>query len=186
MVHACAGRHRGKTMKDAEIFRAVHFDRHFETNSWEEANRAFFNNLAPKYDRLNEIISWGQQGGYRRAAVDSLGLKPGMRVLDVCTGSGDMAIEMARRCQGLSIDAVDMAEAMLAIAQDKANQQKCAGIRFRTGNALDLPFAQNTFDAVMISFGLRNLGDIAKGFREMHRVLKPGGVGPGQAKPLAG
>ena len=103
-------------MKDSEIMKQVGFDTYFKTDSWEEANKSFFNQLAPKYDRLNDVISLGQQQEYRDASIGVLNLKQGMRVLDVCTGSGDMAINMSRRCPGLRIDAVDVARAMLDLA----------------------------------------------------------------------
>jgi len=96
-------------MKDIEIMKQVGFDKYFQTNSWEEANKSFFNQLAPKYDRLNDVISLGQQQEYRDAAIGILELKSWMHVLDVCTGSGDMAIGMNQRCKGLRVDAVDVA-----------------------------------------------------------------------------
>jgi len=154
----------------------VGFDKYFHTDSWEEANKLFFNQLAPKYDQLNDVISLGQQQEYRDAAIGALNLKPGMRVLDVCTGSGDMAIYISQRCQGLRIDAVDVAEEMLSIAKDKVNRLNLQNIHFYEASALELPFEDNTFDAIMMCFGLRNLKDIRLGLKEMYRVLKPGGT----------
>jgi len=163
-------------MKDIELMRQVGFDKHFHTDSWEEANKSFFNQLAPKYDQLNDVISLGQQQEYRDAAIGTLNLKQGMRVLDVCTGSGDMAIYMSQWCKGLSIDAVDVADEMLSLAKDKADRLELENIKFYEASALELPFEDNTFDVIMMCFGLRNLKDIPLGLKEMYRVLKPGGV----------
>ncbi len=172
-----AGQNRkGIAMKDMEIMKQVGFDKYFHTDSWEEANKLFFNQLAPKYDQLNDVISLGQQQEYRDASISSLNLKRGMRVLDVCTGSGDMAIYMSQRCKGLHIDAVDVAEEMLSLAKNKVNQLELNNISFYEASALELPFEDNTFDAIMMCFGLRNLKDISLGLKEMHRVLKPGGI----------
>jgi demethylmenaquinone methyltransferase/2-methoxy-6-polyprenyl-1,4-benzoquinol methylase len=163
-------------MKDLELMKKVGFDKYFHTDSWEEANKSFFNQLAPKYDQLNDVISLGQQQEYRDAAIGVLNLKQGMRVLDVCTGSGDMAIYMSQRCSGLRIDAVDVAQAMLSLAKDKVNRLEIQNINFCEASALELPFDDNTFDAIMMCFGLRNLKDIQLGLKEMYRVLKPRGI----------
>jgi len=163
-------------MKDLEIMKQVGFDKYFHTDSWEEANKSFFNQLAPKYDRLNDVISLGQQQEYRDAAIVDLNLEPWMRVLDVCTGSGDMAISMSQRCKGIRVDAVDVAEEMLLLAKDKADHLELENINFYEASALNLPFKDNAFDAIMMCFGLRNLKDIQSGLKEMYRVLKPGGV----------
>src|SRR5208282_5051965 len=109
-------------MKNMEIMKEVGFDKYFHTDSWEEANKSFFNQLAPKYDQLNNVISLGQQQEYRDAAIGVLNLKQGMHVLDVCTGSGDMAIYMSQRCKGMRIDAVDVAEEMLMLAKKKVER----------------------------------------------------------------
>ncbi len=163
-------------MKDAKIIQSVGFDKYFHTDSWEEANKSFFNQLAPKYDLLNEVISLGQQQRYKKDAIDVLNLTRKMRVLDVCTGSGDMAIYMYERCEELHIDAVDVARGMLSLAEDKVNRLGLKNIYFYEVSALELPFRENTFDAVMMGFGLRNLKDIRLGLKEMFRVLKPGGT----------
>jgi ubiquinone/menaquinone biosynthesis methyltransferase len=174
MAHACAG--WKNDMKDEKLIKAVGFDRHFPARTWEDANRAFFDQLAPKYDRLNSVISLGQQGRYKRAAIRSLHLKTGMRVLDVCAGSGDMAIAMHRLCPGLQIDAVDYSEKMLGIARQRVERLGLTNVHIHQADALALPFSENTFDAVIMGFGLRNLKDIPAGIREMRRVLKPGGI----------
>lgn len=153
----------------------VEFDKYFKTDSWEEANKAFFNQLAPKYDRLNKVISLGQQESYKFDTLKALELRPGMRVLDVCTGSGDMAIKIAQHYQGITIDAIDVAQEMLAIAQAKVNQLGLTNIQFHQASALQLPFDDNHFDGIVMGFGLRNLKNMKQGLAEMHRVLKPGG-----------
>ena len=163
-------------MNKDDVLRSVGFDKYFDTDDWEKANKAFFNELAPKYDQLNDVISLGRQQEYRDAAIGVLNLKPGMRVLDVCTGSGDMAIFMSQRCQGLRIDAVDVADEMLSMALDKILRLDLKNIKLHEASALKLPFEDNSFDAIMMCFGLRNLMDMSQGLKEMHRVLKPGGV----------
>jgi len=162
-------------MKDIKMVEAVGFDKHFHTSSWQEGNRLFFNQLARKYDVLNEIISLGQQGFYKRSAVEDLNLKPGDRALDLCTGTGDMAFFMASQNHTITVDAVDVSETMLDIAREKEARFGLNNIHFQIADALILPFENNTFDVVMMAFGLRNFADISKGLEEIYRVLKPGG-----------
>jgi len=163
-------------MQDSQRIARVGFDQYFPKDSWEEANKSFFNQLAPKYDRLNDVLSLGQIGRFRHGAIRALQLKPGFRVLDVCTGSGDMAIDMCRSCPGIQVDAVDVAREMLVLAAEKIKRLDLADITFHEASALALPFQDKPFDAVMMGFGLRNLKDMSAGLAEMHRVLKPGGV----------
>lgn len=176
MPHNCAGHTKEKKTKGIKMVRAVGFDKYFHANSWKESNRLFFDQLAPKYDFLNEIISLGQQSFYKRAAVRDLNLKAGQRVLDLCTGTGDMALFIASRFKTVTIDAVDVSKGMLELAKIKKARLGLENIYFSIADALQLPFEGKRFDAVIMSFGLRNLDDMALGLTEVYRVLKKGGM----------
>lgn len=159
--------------KKFELLDTVGFKKYFKAEKWEDFNRQFFDGLAPKYDRLNEVLSFGQHHRYKRHAVKSAGIKPGDRILDLCTGSGDLAIYIAKHYPSCEIIAVDASGKMLEIARERAaglNQ-----IRFQKGDALKLEFADDFFDVTMIGFGLRNLLDLKAGLKEIKRVTKPGG-----------
>jgi demethylmenaquinone methyltransferase/2-methoxy-6-polyprenyl-1,4-benzoquinol methylase len=150
------------------------FDRYFEANDWAGYNRQFFDNLAEKYDATNVLHSLGTKGKFDRKAVARLPIGPGAHVLDVCTGSGDIAILMARAYQDVRVTGVDASTRMLEVATRKA-----AGlldrIAFRRGDALALDFPDDSFDGAVISFGLRNLSSLEAGLKELQRVVKPGG-----------
>ena len=135
-----------------------------------------FSAIAPKYDLLNHLLSLGIDRRWRGALIGHAEIQPGERVLDLCTGTGDIAIEIARQgCAG-EIVGVDLEEGMLAIARQKAERLRFQGkIMFQQGDGLDLPFEDGTFDVVTIGFGLRNLADRERGIAEMARVLKEGG-----------
>lgn len=159
--------------KKFELLDSVEFKKYFKADRWEDYNRQFFDGLAPKYDRLNEVLSLGQHHRYKRHAVRSACIKPGDRVLDLCSGSGDLAIYIARKYPSVEVTAVDASEGMLNIARKRA-----AGlpqITFKQGDALNLDFPDNYFDVTMIGFGLRNLLDLKAGLKEMQRVTKTGG-----------
>jgi demethylmenaquinone methyltransferase / 2-methoxy-6-polyprenyl-1,4-benzoquinol methylase len=142
--------------------------------------RAMFDRIARIYDRLNSVMTAGLHHQWRRRAVDLAQLAPGSRVLDVATGTGDLAFELARRIgpEGEVVGA-DFSDQMLAIARRKA-QDGVAGpasapIRFEQANALLLPHANGEFDAATVGFGVRNFSDLDQGLRELVRVVRPGG-----------
>src|SRR5213596_3480579 len=118
----------------------------------ESGVRAMFDRIAGVYDRVNAIMTVGLDQRWRERAVDLAAVGPGSRALDVATGTGDLAIALRRR--GAEVVGVDFAESMLEIARRKAPE-----IRFETGNALDLPYADGEFDAVTVGFGARNFED---------------------------
>ena len=135
-----------------------------------------FSSIARRYDLLNHVLSLNVDRGWRRALVEMSGVGAGGEVLDVATGTGDVAIEFARRSPAHRIVGLDRSAGMLDVARDKIGQLRLEGrIEVIEGDALDLPFGDGSFDAVTIAFGLRNLPDYAAGVREMARVLKPGG-----------
>ena len=133
--------------------------------------QAMFDRIASVYDLLNSVMSVGLHHQWRSRAVDLSAVGPGDRVLDVATGTGDLAIELARRV-GPDGEVVgsDFSEGMLELARAKAPE-----VRFEHGNALALPYDDDSFDAATVGFGARNFADLVQGLREMTRVVRPGG-----------
>ncbi len=135
-----------------------------------------FSAIAPRYDLLNHLLSAGRDHAWRRAAVRLAALPPSARILDLCTGTADLALEAARQLGQASIIGVDVSLPMLRLAALKAEQAAMARrLRLAAAPAEVLPFADARFDAVMVAFGLRNVVDRQRGLAEMHRVLRPGG-----------
>jgi demethylmenaquinone methyltransferase/2-methoxy-6-polyprenyl-1,4-benzoquinol methylase len=135
-----------------------------------------FSAIARRYDLLNHALSLNVDRKWRRVLVDMSDAAEGASVLDVATGTGDVAIEFARRSRAGTIVGVDRSGAMLEVANDKLEKERLSQrVRLMECDALELPFATGTFDVVTIAFGLRNLADYALGIREMARLLKPGG-----------
>lgn len=144
-----------------------------------EIKRAFvqrlFTSIAPRYDWFNRLASLGLDQRWRRVAVARGGIGPDQRVLDVCAGTGDLAVLCARRQKGRgSVVGIDMNAAMLAGARRKRDALELP-IGWVQGDAESLPFADGTFDRLVIGFSTRNLSDLPAGLREMVRVLRPGG-----------
>lgn len=138
--------------------------------------QALFDRIAPVYDDFNQQLSWGLHRVWKQMAVDWSGATAGHTCLDVCCGSGDLALLLAQRVgeSGL-VYGVDFAAAQLAIARQKtATQRPAATVRWVQGNALHLPFTEAHFDAATMAYGLRNLTDMDQGLRDLCRVLKPG------------
>jgi demethylmenaquinone methyltransferase/2-methoxy-6-polyprenyl-1,4-benzoquinol methylase len=133
--------------------------------------RAMFDRIARVYDLMNSVMTAGLHHQWRRRAADLAGVGPGDRVLDVATGTGDLAIELARRvAPGGAVVGTDFSEEMLQHARGKA-----PGITFQWGNALELPYADGEFAAATVGFGARNFNDLEQGLSEMARVVRPGG-----------
>lgn len=133
-----------------------------------EEMAAMFDDVAPKYDIVNDILSLGQTRRWRRIVVDAVGAVPGQRVLDLAAGTGTSSEPYADA--GVDVVACDFSVGML-----KVGKRRRPDIDFIAGDATNLPFADNSFDASTISFGLRNVIDPKKALREMLRVTKPGG-----------
>lgn len=142
-----------------------------------EQVRSMFNAIAPTYDRLNHLLSFGLDIGWRRKAISLLDAKHGGNILDIATGSGDLAID-ALRIQPSQVVASDFAEEMLKQFSRKIRQKGMgeAPIRLLACDAMHLPFQAGSFDGAMIAFGIRNFIDRLAGLKEMHRVLRPGGI----------
>src|SRR3954469_13625181 len=133
--------------------------------------QAMFDRIAGVYDRMNSVMTAGLHHRWRARAADMAALSPGGRVLDVATGTGDLAIELSRRVgPGGEVTGSDFSERMLALARQKAPE-----LRFEHGNALSLPYDDDSFDAATVGFGARNFSDLPQGLREMARVVRPGG-----------
>ncbi|MDQ3631288.1 MAG: ubiquinone/menaquinone biosynthesis methyltransferase [Actinomycetota bacterium] len=135
--------------------------------------RAMFDRIARVYDAMNSVMTAGQHHRWRERAVDLAAVGPGSKLLDVATGTGDLAIEAARRI-GPTGEVVgsDFSEEMLAGARRK---QIPVAVAFEWGNALDLSYEADRFDAATVGFGARNFADLDRGLREMTRVVRPGG-----------
>ena len=134
-----------------------------------------FDRIAQVYDLLNTVMTAGLHHRWRERAADLARVGPGARVLDVATGTGDLAIELARRvAPGGEVVGSDFSEAMLARARRKPKPAG-AELRFEWGDALELPFADGAFDAATVGFGARNFSDLSRGLEEMVRVVRPGG-----------
>lgn len=144
-------------------------------NSVDEADvREMFDRIAPVYDRMNTVMTFGSDGRWRRAAVRATSLRAGDRAVDVACGTGKLAVALAD-CVGPfgRVVGVDLASRMIELA--RRTQPDLVQLEFRVGNALVLPFEDDAFDAATIGFGMRNLADFEAGFRELSRVVRPGG-----------
>jgi len=140
--------------------------------------QAMFDRIAGIYDRLNSVMTAGLHHQWRRRAADLASVGPGDRVLDVATGTGDLAFELWRRvAPGGQVVGADFSERMLELARAKAAVRGVpeAPVRFVRANALELPFVDGEFDAATVGFGLRNFSDLDRGLAELARAVRPGG-----------
>ncbi|QJD87970.1 demethylmenaquinone methyltransferase [Cohnella herbarum] len=135
-----------------------------------------FESIAPKYDMMNDIISFRRHKAWRRFTMRKMEVQPGQTSLDLCCGTCDWTIALARASGKGKTVGLDFSRNMLDVGQAKVNKLGLGGqISLIQGNAMDLPFEDNSFDYVTIGFGLRNIPDIVKTLKEMKRVVKPGG-----------
>jgi demethylmenaquinone methyltransferase/2-methoxy-6-polyprenyl-1,4-benzoquinol methylase len=132
-----------------------------------EGVQRMFDRIAPVYDVMNRVMTAGLDQRWRRATVRAV-VRPGDRVLDAACGTGDLAIIAAKT--GATVTGVDFSEPMLARARRKAPE-----LEWVRGDLLKLPFADETFDAATVGFGVRNVSDLARSLAELRRVLRPGG-----------
>jgi demethylmenaquinone methyltransferase / 2-methoxy-6-polyprenyl-1,4-benzoquinol methylase len=133
--------------------------------------RAMFDRIAGFYDLMNSVMTAGLHHRWRARAADLADVRPGDRVLDVATGTGDLAIELARRiAPGGEVIGSDFSDGMLERAREKD-----PAIRWEHADALALPYGDDEFRAATVGFGARNFGDLEKGIGEMARVVAPGG-----------
>ena len=139
---------------------------------------AMFDRIARRYDFCNRVLSLGLDRSWRRRAVRALQLPPDARprVLDVATGTGDLAIDIARACRGAAIVGLDPSARMLDLAVRKARRRGLGDrVTFVAGDAQQLPYRSCELDAAAIAFGIRNVPDRAAALRELARVVRPGG-----------
>lgn len=136
-----------------------------------------FRSVAPKYDIMNDLMSFGLHRLWKRFTLQQAAVREGQHVLDVASGTGDLAKAFAQRVgRSGKVIMTDINEAMLSVGRDRMTDAGIVGnIEFVLANAECLPFAENDFDLVTIAFGLRNVTDKAAALRSMYRVLKPGG-----------
>jgi demethylmenaquinone methyltransferase/2-methoxy-6-polyprenyl-1,4-benzoquinol methylase len=135
-----------------------------------------FDRVAARYDVLNSVMTAGLHHRWRERAADRAELEPGDSALDVCCGTGDLALELAGRvAPGGRVVGCDFSEPMLDLAREKAAAIEAVSARFEWADALQLPYDAGRFDAVTVGFGVRNLADLDRGLHEMARVLRPGG-----------
>lgn len=132
-----------------------------------------FGRIAPRYDLINDLQSFGLHRLWKRRLVQLAEPKPGARALDLCCGTGDIAFALARR--GAEVVGLDFSEPMLAVARRRAGVSSFRTPEFMRGDAMAVPFPDNSFDIVTMGYGLRNLACWEDGLREMLRVVKPGG-----------
>lgn len=140
--------------------------------------RRMFNRIAPKYDQLNRIISLGLDRSWRKRALHLLAPYAPHRVLDVATGTGDLAIEIIQTISSAKeVVGVDISEEMMRVGQEKVHQAGLdTKISFEHQDCTAMTFEADSFDAATIAFGIRNFSDIPAAAAELHRVLRPGGV----------
>lgn len=139
--------------------------------------RSMFDRVAGVYDLLNTVMTAGLHHRWRERAADCARVGPGDRVLDVASGTGDLALALVRRvAPGGEVVGSDFSEGMLTRARAKAAGDPLGSLlRFEWGDALELPYAEDSFDAATVGFGARNFSDLARGLAEMCRVVRPGG-----------
>ena len=135
-----------------------------------------FSSIANNYDLLNTLLSLNRDKYWRKFAVSKIGLRCGGEVLDVATGTGKLALELARKVgQEGRVTGIDFCARMLSNAQHELRKTRCKNVELIQTNAEALPFADGAFDCATISFGLRNMTDIKQPLQEMTRVIKVGG-----------
>jgi demethylmenaquinone methyltransferase/2-methoxy-6-polyprenyl-1,4-benzoquinol methylase len=135
-----------------------------------------FDRIAAHYDAMNSVMTAGLHHRWRHRAAARAELREGDSALDVCCGTGDLALELVRQVGPAgSVVGCDFSEQMLELARAKAAQRGATAVRFEWADALRLPYDDASFDAATVGFGVRNLADLDRGLGEMARVLKPGG-----------
>ncbi len=136
-----------------------------------------FDRVASRYDFMNTLLSFGLHHLWKRRAVMSAGIQPGFRVLDACGGTGDLSLLAVKALQGTGqVVLYDINRSMMNVGRRKL-QRRCRGVRvsFLQGDVQSVSLREESVDAVLVGFGVRNVTDMERGFREFHRVLRPGG-----------
>lgn len=134
-----------------------------------------FDNISARYDFLNHLLSMGIDKGWRKKVVRMVRFEKPSNILDIATGTGDLAIALSD-IEGADITGVDISAGMLSVGEEKIGKRGLKDrIRLQLGDSENLPFSDNSFDAITVAFGVRNFENLEKGLSEMHRVIRPGG-----------
>lgn len=142
-----------------------------------EQVREMFDAIAPAYDFMNRAMTFGIDRLWRRRAVRLMQDVDHAKILDIATGTGDLAILMADMLDGADITGVDLSEGMIEVGRRKVAERNLSErIHFAAADCLSLPFADNSFDCITCAYGVRNFENLAAGYAEMQRVLRPGGL----------
>ncbi|WP_201318781.1 demethylmenaquinone methyltransferase [Paenibacillus sp. EPM92] len=148
-----------------------------EGKTKEQFVHSVFESIAPKYDLMNDILSFRRHKAWRNFTMRKMNVKPGSTAIDLCCGTCDWTISLAEASGTGSIVGLDFSQNMLDVGADKIKRIGLdKQIRLVRGNAMELPFEDNTFDYATIGFALRNVPDLVKVIEEMRRVVKPGGM----------
>lgn len=135
-----------------------------------------FNRIAPYYDFLNRFLSLGIDQRWRKKAIGHLKSSSPQHILDVATGTGDMALEIVKQFETEKVVGIDISSQMLEVGRKKIAKRNLSDkIELIEGDSENLPYSDNSFDAICVAFGVRNFENLEKGMQEMNRVLKPGG-----------
>jgi len=145
-----------------------------------ESMRKMFNGIATRYDLLNRVLSFGVDQRWRRIMLKSLKKNVEAQqggpytILDLATGTGDVAIGIRKTIQNSVVTGADLSEEMMRVGEEKVKRMELDGVSFTQANASELPFSTDSFNAVTIAFGIRNFRELDTAFQEIHRVMKPG------------
>ncbi|WP_289157258.1 bifunctional demethylmenaquinone methyltransferase/2-methoxy-6-polyprenyl-1,4-benzoquinol methylase UbiE [uncultured Muribaculum sp.] len=142
-----------------------------------EQVREMFDSIAPAYDFMNRMMTFGIDKLWRLRAVNMLRRKSPQHILDVATGTGDLAMLMFKKLRPGRITGIDLSPGMIAVAEKKVAEAGLDGaIRFMNEDCLDLPFAPEVFDCITVAYGVRNFEHLDRGYAEMYRVMQRGGT----------
>ena len=145
--------------------------------SKEQRVHKVFEKISDNYDKMNSVISFQQHIKWRKDTMKRMDVKPGSKTLDVCCGTGDWTIALAEAVgPSGEVNGLDFSQNMLNVGIEKVKNLGLKQVKLIHGNAMELPFPDNSFDYVTIGFGLRNVPDYLQVLKEMHRVVKPGGI----------
>jgi demethylmenaquinone methyltransferase / 2-methoxy-6-polyprenyl-1,4-benzoquinol methylase len=145
--------------------------------SKKEQVAAMFNAISPKYDALNRILSAGIDQSWRRKTLREIRATGALKLLDVATGTADLALALAKGIPGSKVVGVDISSGMLEVGRSKVRAKDLEGrVRLDLGDGEQLPYEESSFGAVTVAFGVRNFENLEQGLRDMRRVLEPGGT----------
>lgn len=145
--------------------------------SKEQRVHKVFEKISEDYDKMNSVISFQQHIRWRKDTMNRMNVQPGSKALDVCCGTADWTIALAEAVgPSGEVTGLDFSQNMLNVGKEKVKSLGLNQVKLIHGNAMELPFPDNSFDYVTIGFGLRNVPDYLQVLKEMHRVVKPGGI----------